>query len=53
MLVRLSVLADAHPEVSEVDCDPVLVSDAGAVVADARIRVRPAGPARPFPALDR
>jgi len=32
---------------------PVLVSDAGAVVAGVRIRVRPAGPPRPFPALDR
>ena len=53
VLVRLSVLADAHPEVSEVDCDPVLVSEIGAVVAGVRIRVRPAGPARPFPALDR
>ena len=53
VLVRLSVMADAHPEVSEVDCDPVLVSDTGAVVAGIRIRVRPAGPPRPFPALDR
>ena len=53
VLVRLSVLADAHPEVSDVDCDPVLVSSRGAVVADARVKVRIAGPPRPFPALDR
>jgi len=26
---------------------------AGAVVAGVRVRVRPTGPARPFPALDR
>jgi acetate---CoA ligase (ADP-forming) len=53
LLVRLSALADAHPEVTEVDCDPVLVLSAGALVAGARIRVAPAGPTRPFPALDR
>jgi acyl-CoA synthetase (NDP forming) len=53
VLVRLSALAEAHPEVVEVDCDPVLVSGGGAVVAGARVRVAPAGPARPFPALDR
>jgi hypothetical protein len=53
LLVRLSVLADAHPGVVEVDCDPVLVSSDGAVVGDARVRVRAASPQRPFPALDR
>jgi acyl-CoA synthetase (NDP forming) len=53
VLVRLSALADAHPEIAEIDCDPVLVASDGATVADARVRVRPAGPPRPFPALDR
>ena len=53
VLVRLSALADAHPEISEVDCDPVLVAGDGATVVDARVHVRPAGPPRPFPALDR
>ena len=53
LLVRISALADAHPEVSEIDCDPVIVTGAGAAVAGARVHVRPARPARPFPALDR
>ena len=53
LLVRISALADAHPEVSEIDCDPVVVTGAGAAVAGARVHVRPARPARPFPALDR
>jgi acetate---CoA ligase (ADP-forming) len=53
LLVRISALADAHPEVSEIDCDPVVVTGAGAAVAAARVHVRPARPARPFPALDR
>jgi acyl-CoA synthetase (NDP forming) len=52
LLVRLSALADAHPAVAEVDCDPVLVTSDGAAVVDARIHVRPAS-TRPFPALDR
>jgi acetate---CoA ligase (ADP-forming) len=53
LLVRIAALADAHPEVSEIDCDPLLVTGAGAAVLGARIHVRPARPARPFPALDR
>ena len=53
VLVRIAALADAHPEVSELDCDPVVVSGDGAAVAGARVYVRPARPARPFPALDR
>ena len=53
VLVRISALAHAHPEIAEVDCDPVLVAREGAVVVDARMRVRPTGPPRPYPALDR
>ena len=53
LLVRLSALAATHPEVTEIDCDPVRVGASGATVAAARIRVRPAGAPRPFPALDR
>jgi acyl-CoA synthetase (NDP forming) len=53
LLVRLSLLADGHSGVVEVDCDPVLVSSDSAVVGDVRVRVRHASPRRPFPALDR
>jgi acyl-CoA synthetase (NDP forming) len=53
LLVRLSALAAAHPEVVEIDCDPLLVSPRGAAATDARVRVRAATPPRPFPALDR
>jgi acyl-CoA synthetase (NDP forming)/L-amino acid N-acyltransferase YncA len=53
VLVRISALAAAHPEVLELDCDPLLVDAEGAVAVDARIRVRTAAVARPFPALDR
>jgi acyl-CoA synthetase (NDP forming)/RimJ/RimL family protein N-acetyltransferase len=53
ILVRISRLAAAHAEVLELDCGPVLVSPAGALVLDARVRVRSPRAARPFPALDR
>ncbi|HET8952869.1 MAG TPA: acetate--CoA ligase family protein, partial [Solirubrobacteraceae bacterium] len=53
LLVRVAALADAHPEVSELDCDPLVVTADGAVAVGARVHVRPARPARPFPALDR
>ena len=53
LLVRIAALADAHPEVSELDCDPVLVTGSGAAAVGARVHVRQARPARPFPALDR
>ncbi len=53
LLVRIAALADAHPEVSELDCDPVLVTGSGAAAVGARVHVRQARPVRPFPALDR
>jgi acyl-CoA synthetase (NDP forming) len=53
VLRRVAALAAAHGEVAEIDLDPVIAGAAGARVVDARIRVRPAAPPRPFPALDR
>jgi acyl-CoA synthetase (NDP forming) len=44
VLVRLGALAAAHPEVVELDCNPVIVNPRGAVVVDARVRVAPPGP---------
>ena len=53
VLLRVSALAAAHPEIAELDCNPLLAGPDGAVVLDARIRVAAPPPARPFPALDR
>ena len=39
LLLRVSALADTHPEILELDCNPVVVSPGGAVIVDARIRV--------------
>jgi acetyl coenzyme A synthetase (ADP forming)-like protein len=40
LLHRLSRLADDHPEVAELDLNPVIASPDGCVAVDARIRVR-------------
>ncbi|MDA0165013.1 GNAT family N-acetyltransferase [Solirubrobacter ginsenosidimutans] len=53
VLLRVSALAAAHPEIAELDCNPLRVGPAGALVLDARIRVAAPPPLRPFPALDR
>jgi acetyl coenzyme A synthetase (ADP forming)-like protein len=48
LLVRVSALADDHPEVVELDCNPVIVTDSGAVVVDARVRVAAVEPPLPL-----
>jgi acyl-CoA synthetase (NDP forming) len=53
VLLRVSALAAAHPEIAELDCNPLIAGPEGAAVADARIRLSPPPPERPFPALDR
>jgi acyl-CoA synthetase (NDP forming) len=53
VLLRVSALAAAHPEIAELDCNPLHAGPDGAAVLDARIRVASPPPARPFPALDR
>jgi acyl-CoA synthetase (NDP forming) len=39
VLLRVSRLVEDLPEVAELDCNPVVVTEHGAVVVDARIRV--------------
>ncbi|MGZ6697506.1 MAG: GNAT family N-acetyltransferase [Solirubrobacteraceae bacterium] len=53
VVVRVGALAAAHPEIAELDLNPVIASPTGAVVVDARVRVeRPAG-RPPYPAIGR
>ena len=52
-VLRIGVLAAAHPEVAELDCDPVVAGPGGAVVVDARVRLEPPPGARPYAALGR
>ena len=42
VLLRVGALVDAHPEVLELDCNPVMAGPDGAVVVDARVRIGPA-----------
>lgn len=51
VVLRIGNLVDAHPEVVELDCNPVIVHVDGAVVVDARLRLAPSAPAAPTPAL--
>ncbi|MDW5598659.1 GNAT family N-acetyltransferase [Conexibacter stalactiti] len=53
VVLRVSALVEAHPEVVELDCNPVVVHADGAVIVDARIRVAPVAPPAPTPALRR
>jgi len=39
VLLRVSALVEAHPEIAEMDLNPVIVLARGAVIVDARIRV--------------
>ena len=39
-ILRVSALADAHPEIAEMDCNPVMVLPQGVRVVDCRIRVQ-------------
>jgi acetate---CoA ligase (ADP-forming) len=48
VLLRVSALADDHPQIAELDCNPVIVTASGALVVDARVRVATAAPARPL-----
>ena len=45
VLHRVSALAEGHPEVVELDLNPVIVLERGARVIDARVRLAPAAPA--------
>jgi len=51
LLQRLAALADVHPEIAEIECNPLVVTPSGAVAVDARVRVAPAPERLPEPAL--
>jgi acyl-CoA synthetase (NDP forming)/GNAT superfamily N-acetyltransferase len=51
LLLRIAALAEVHPQVLELDCHPVLVNPAGALVLDARVRAGPVPAAQPWPSL--
>jgi acetyl coenzyme A synthetase (ADP forming)-like protein len=48
VLLRIGALAEDHPQIAEIDCNPVIVSAAGALVVDARVRIEAVAPPRPL-----
>jgi acyl-CoA synthetase (NDP forming) len=48
MILRVGALADAHPEIAEMDCNPVMVLPHGVRVVDTRMRIQAVRPAAPF-----
>ncbi len=53
VVTRVAALAAAHPEIAELDCNPVVVGPDGAVIVDARIRLATAPARAPVGALNR
>ena len=51
VLLRVSAMVEEHPEIVELDLRPLLVSETGAVIRAARVRVESAPPAVPMPSL--
>ena len=47
-ILRVGALADAHPEIAEMDCNPVMVLPTGVKVVDVRVRIRTSPPTTPF-----
>ncbi|MGA9858956.1 MAG: GNAT family N-acetyltransferase [Solirubrobacteraceae bacterium] len=53
IITQVSAMVEAHPEIAELDCNPVHVGGDGAVVIDARVRVHAADPLVPEPSVGR
>ncbi len=51
VLLRVSAMVEAHPEIVELDCNPLIARPDGAIVVDARVRVEAAPPAAPLASL--
>ena len=47
-MLRISAMVEGHAEIAELDCNPVLVGQHGAVVVDARVRLEMPFPQRPI-----
>ena len=50
-LLRLSALVEAHPEIVELDANPLVAGPHRAVIVDARVRIARATPQPPLPSL--
>lgn len=53
LLLRVGAMVENHPEIAEMDLNPVIVSPERAAVVDARVRVAEPAPRAPWPSLAR
>lgn len=51
LVARVAVMVHAHPQIAELDCNPVTVSPDGVAILDARVRVAPTPEPIPWPSL--
>jgi acetyl coenzyme A synthetase (ADP forming)-like protein len=50
-LLRVSAMVEAHPEIVELDCNPLIAGPGGVVIVDARLRIKTAPNAPPTSSL--
>ncbi|MEK6206638.1 MAG: GNAT family N-acetyltransferase [Chloroflexota bacterium] len=50
-VLRVAAMVEAHPEIAELDCNPVVVHESGAVIVDARVRIEAPAARQPLAAL--
>jgi acetyl coenzyme A synthetase (ADP forming)-like protein len=51
VLLRVNAMVQAHPEIAEMDCNPLIAGPRGALIVDARVRVEASDPLPPVPSL--
>jgi acetate---CoA ligase (ADP-forming) len=51
LLMGVSAMVEAHPEIAELDLNPVVAGPDGATIVDAQVRVETAPPPSPMPSL--
>jgi acetyl coenzyme A synthetase (ADP forming)-like protein len=48
VMLRINAMVEGHAEIAELDCNPVMVGEHGAIVVDARVRLEMPVPRRPI-----
>jgi acetyl coenzyme A synthetase (ADP forming)-like protein len=48
VVLRVSAMVQNHPEIAELDCNPLIAGPTGAIIVDARVRVAASDPPAPL-----
>jgi acyl-CoA synthetase (NDP forming) len=51
VLLRVAAMVETHPEIVELDCNPLIARPAGVQIIDARVRIEDAAPPPPLASL--